>query len=361
MRAALALWLAVAAAGPVPPASGALYRVLWAKPLVPPGFLEWKPREAGGPAVDAATGLVVVGTRDAYLRALHPDGSLLWEFKAGAGFEAPALVEGDTVYAGSLDGRLYALEKATGKERWRYDAREELGSRPVAAGGLVYVTTLQDTLLALDAKTGAWKWNQRRENAGRFTIRGAGGPAVANGTVYAGFSDGVVAAFDAASGTARWERPVAPKGDFMDVDSTPLLEGTRVYVAAYSGVVTALEAATGKTIWEARVPGASRLVLTGGRLVAVGAASVLALSPKSGKVLWTTPLEGVPAGDPVATPVALLVPNTAGLLLLEPGWGRRLRTFTRGKGISASPALLGRTLYLLTDGGELVALELGAR
>jgi outer membrane protein assembly factor BamB len=352
------LLLSAAAAAPEQPPLSRLYRVAWHKPLVKPGLLEWKPREAGGPGVDPATGLVVVGTRDGLLQAFTTDGSLLWDFQAGGAFEAPPLVEGNTVYAGNGDGRLYALERSSGKEKWRYEAREEIGSRPLLADGLVYVATLQDTVFAVDASSGAYKWHHRREPTGRFTIRGVAGPAVADGVLYAAYADGTVAALDAKTGATRWERSVAPAGDFTDVDSTPQISGSRVYVAAYSGAVLALDALTGKTAWQVKAPGASRLRLSDGALLAVTASAVLALDPEDGRQRWSTPLGGIPSGEPLVARGYALVPNTAGMLMLDLKTGRRLRLFNMGTGVSASPAALGQRLYVLSNGGEIFALDL---
>src|SRR5574341_609790 len=269
---AAALALAVAAP-PAPPAATSLYRVLWAKQLVPPAFMEYRPAEPGGPAADPATGMVVTGTRDGWVHALLSDGSVRWEFRAESGFQAPPLITSDAVYAGSLDGRLYARDKATGKERWQYDAKEEIGAQPVAAGGFIYVVTLQDTVLALDARTGEWKWHHRREQGDGFTIRGVAEPIVADGVVYAGFSDGTVAALDARNGRVRWERRVALKGDFMDVDGLAMDQG-RLYAAAYSGLLLALNPANGNSVWEVKAPQASRVTAGNGWVTALTANTV---------------------------------------------------------------------------------------
>lgn len=345
---------------PAPPAATNLYRILWTRPLVPKTMLEYRPSEPGGAAVDPATGMVVVGTRDGWVHAFLPDGSLLWDFRAAGGFQAPPLVTGDAVYVGSLDGRLYARDKSTGKERWQYDAKEEMGSQPAAAGGLVYVATLQDTVLALEARSGAFRWHYRREAPGGFTIRGVANPVVEGGALYAGFSDGSVVALDASSGKVRWERKLGPRADFADVDGLAMDEG-RLYAAAYSGVVAALEPATGKAIWEVKAPQACRVAAGKGYLAAVTTDKVLFMTGKDGKELWSLPLQGTPTGSPMALGRGLgllLVPNGQGLLLIDARGARTLRNFTRGEGASSSPVVLGRRLYLLSNGGELVAVEL---
>jgi outer membrane protein assembly factor BamB len=345
-------------AASLPPAPISLWSVRWTRDLVPKPTLEWKAQEPGGPGVDPATGVVVAGTRDGILHAVGPDNRLLWEFQGGAGFEAAPLIRDGVVYAGCGDGILYALELATGKERWRYDAKEEVGTTPVLAGGLIFFATLQDTLFAVDAKTGEWRWHHRRDPPSGFTIRGAAGAAVANGVVYAAYADGTVAALDAAVGSVRWERRVAPSGDFMDIDSTPQVSGSRVFVAAYSGAVYALDAATGVTAWEFRTPGASQLVLAGDRVVAVTTTQVLALSAGDGKQLWNTPFKGMPGGAPIVAAGYVLVPTGVGLLWLDLASGRSLRVADPGSGVTAAAAVRGGRVYLLSNQGQLYALEI---
>lgn len=343
----------------LPPAQLALYSVAWRRPLVAQDGKS--SLEEGGVAVDPATGLVVCGTRDGWLHAFRRDGTLAWEFQAGSAFPAVPTIDGETVYAGSGDGRVYALAAADGKLRWSYDANQEMGTRPAVAGGVVYVMSLQDTLVALDAATGAWKWIHRREARGidrGFTIRGAAAALVRDGVVYGAYSDGFVAALDASNGQVRWERQVAPAGDYTDVDGL-WLEGNRLYAAAYSGALLALDPATGGTLWSFRAPLLSRVITAGGLVIAVGATQLHGLSPATGEPVWTVPLQGAASASPITAGKWLLVPaQDGGLRFVEPASGRTLRAFDAGSGIGAQPGTDGRRVYVLSNGGVLYALDL---
>jgi outer membrane protein assembly factor BamB len=347
------------AASMLAPAPRELYRVAWQRPFVPLGSLEYRPVEAGGVAVDASSGLVVFGTRDGWLHAVRPDRSLAWEFRAQAGFAGSPAIAGGTVYAGARDGRLYALALATGKELWRYDSNEELGTRPVIRQGIVYVASLQDTVFAVDAATGAWRWHHRREGGSGFSIRGAADVVAGEGAVFGAYSDGTVAALDAASGKVLWERSVAPPGDQIDVDGLALEEG-RLYAAAYSGAVLALDPKTGKQIWSARVPGAHVLTTGRGLVFVVTPTAVVALGTADGGQAWSSPLgDGGAAGQPLLVDRWLVVPAAqGGLRWLEAASGRALRVFDPGNGVSGVPAQSGRRVYVLSNGGALFALDL---
>jgi outer membrane protein assembly factor BamB len=339
------------------PVPAKVWTVAWQRQLVPASLLEYHPQELGGPAIDAATGVVVVGTRDGWLHAFDQDGRRLWEFEAGGRFDAPARIDGGIVYAGSADGRLYALDLGDGKLKWSYDAREEVGTTPVVADGRVLVMTLQDTLLAVDAKTGAWMWHHRREPKGGFTIQGAASVRVSDGRAFGAYSDGTVAALDLATGAVKWEREIAPAGNFMDVDSL-CLDGGRLYAAAYSGAVYGIDAATGKELWELRAPGASRLALGGGSLVVQTTTQAIGVSPGSGATRWTRKLEGAPWGEIVVVGGRAAIPDGKGLSLLDAETGEILRIFDPGTGVSATAAWRGGRAYVLSNSGALFALDM---
>lgn len=355
---ALALAVGPGVATALPPAPVRLYQIAWQRSFVPLRPLERRPEERGGAAFDPATGLVIFGTRDGWLHAVRSDGRVAWELR-GAGPFGPPAIEGDTVYVGSADGRLYAVALSTGRERWRYKAEEDLTTRPAVAHGAVLVASLQDTVFAVDAATGAWRWHHRRENKrADFTIFGAASVVAGPEAVYAAYSDGFAAALDPASGAPRWERQVAPAGDHLDVDALAV-DGARLYAAAYSGAVLALDAATGETRWTFEAPGAAQLALADGLLVAVTTANVYGLAPTDGGTVWTAHLGGSPAGKPVAVGRWILVPaGSGGLRWLEAASGRTLRVFDPGTGVSGPPAAAGARVYVLSNGGDLLALDL---
>lgn len=96
------------------------------------------------------------------LYKLTPDGKVKWTYRAAAqpalssllsfglpkaGFISAALVTQDAVYAGDMGGTIYALDRATGSERWKIDTRAApfpgahtsncIFSSPILAEGLV--------------------------------------------------------------------------------------------------------------------------------------------------------------------------------------------------------------------------------
>ncbi|GAB6861058.1 PQQ-binding-like beta-propeller repeat protein [Haloplanus litoreus] len=94
-----------------------------------------------GPAVEAATGTVYVGSHDSRLHALDAvTGNTRWTFDTDGSIIGCPTVAGDHVLVGSYDRTCYALEKLTGEARWTVDGVGYVTSAPTVVDGAVYFT-----------------------------------------------------------------------------------------------------------------------------------------------------------------------------------------------------------------------------
>jgi PQQ-dependent dehydrogenase (methanol/ethanol family) len=143
-----------------------------------------------------------------------------YEFRDSRGVEATPLIVDGVMYVTSAWSVVYALDAKTGDELWVYDPlvpRErgalaccDVVNRGVAVWrGKVYVGTLDGRLIAIDAATGSKLWEQVTVDQSKpYTITGA--PRAARGLIYIGNGGaefgvrGYVSAFDAESGILRW-------------------------------------------------------------------------------------------------------------------------------------------------------------
>ncbi len=205
-------------------------------------------------------GTVFIGSDDGNLYALDARaGSLKWKFASeGIVRSTPAVANG-LVYFTSDDGYLYAVNTDDGTRAWSTDignyydrkAREDLGnspsptgydyvqSSPVAADGTVYAGSFDGKLYALAADTGQVKWTFVTQKK----IRGT--PAVDQGVVYVGSWDKLMYAVDAATGAVKWATGIGG-----EVQSTPVVANGMVYTASRKASVVALAAQTGELKWE---------------------------------------------------------------------------------------------------------------
>ena len=115
--------------------------------------------------------------------SLEPPLEVLWKFGTGDEVGPPA-VSGGTVYIGSRDEYVYALDADTGTEKWKFETGGWTASSPAVSGDTIYIScSWDDYVYALDADTGTEKW--KFETGGRT----ASSPAVYGGTVYIGSGD----------------------------------------------------------------------------------------------------------------------------------------------------------------------------
>ena len=151
-----------------------------------------------------------------------------WTFRTGAAVISTPAVSNGTVYVGSSDHNLYALDASSGTLRWKFASGGRVTSSPAVAAGRVYFSSYDSNLYALDAASGALAWKFTTAGERRFSgkhLHGAepaaevmpdpfdvflSSPVVVAGVVYFGSGDGNVYALDAASGTL--DRLHAPHG-----------------------------------------------------------------------------------------------------------------------------------------------------
>jgi outer membrane protein assembly factor BamB len=201
---------------------------------------------------------VYFGSGDGHLYALDAaSGDLKWKFQTGDVVHAsPAYADG-TVFFGSWDSYFYAVDARTGKEKWRFhggedpDTHNQVGfqSSPAVVDGVVYTGCRDSNLYAIDAATGKEKWHFN--NGGSWVISS---PAVSRGRVIFGTSDSsLYRVVDAQTGKAIVEQ----QGKAY-IYSSPSVAGDLVFVGILNGTLEARDFATGNVLWEFQTDASKR-------------------------------------------------------------------------------------------------------
>ena len=135
-----------------------------------------------------------------------------------------------TVYVGSWDYHVYALDVESGDVEWKYRTRDLIyGSPAVAEDGTVLVGSSDGSFYALSPE-GALLWTYDTLDPIRSS------PAVArDGTIFFGAGDGRLYALNA-DGTRAWSFDTTSE-DRNDLNSSPALGTERVYLGGESGFV----------------------------------------------------------------------------------------------------------------------------
>lgn len=159
---------------------------------------------------------------------------------------SPVAIDGRLYFSGAM-GIVYAADVLTGKLLWSYDPRTNEGAgrnaRLVYANnrgvawwnGKVYVALKDGRMIAIDAATGQPVWTTRFLREGDRTTS-SGAPRIFNGKVIIGNSGaetggrGYVTAMDAATGKILWRFFTIPGNPAIDKDET-----TRIASDTWSG------------------------------------------------------------------------------------------------------------------------------
>lgn len=234
---------------------------------------------ASSPAV-SADGTVYVGSQDGRLYAINADGTLKWRYETGAEiYSSPAIATDGTIYVTSWDDHLYALNP-DGTLKWSYVVGDTTvgsggySSPAIASDGTVYVGSFDDHLYALNPD-GTLRWRYATGD----DIDSS--PAVASdGTVYVGSADDKLYALSP-DATLRWSYTT---GGNVDSDPAIAADGT-VYVASNDGNLYALNP-DGTLKWSNTTGGGSGPVVGADGTVYVGSDGKLyALNP-DGSIKW---------------------------------------------------------------------------
>jgi outer membrane protein assembly factor BamB len=220
-------------------------------------------------------GRVFVGGWDGKVSALDAaSGRRLWTFQTGGAVKGGLAGAGGLVYAGSYDGHVYALDATTGRPVWRASGSPQLFghgtfySTPVVAYGRVYVGSTDGRMYSFGARSGKLRWSHR---TGGYVY---GSAAVWHQLVLVGSYDHHFYAFDAATGAERWS--VEADGP---ISGSATVIGGIAYFATLHGTLYAVGADDGHVIWTFGDGAYAPAVSDGRKLYVVGYSVVYGFRP----------------------------------------------------------------------------------
>lgn len=189
-------------------------------PLVEAGDRIW-----GAPAY--ANGTLFVGSLDGKLRAVAADGTERWSDSLGS-IAGDVTVDGDTVYVGTLDSHLHAVDATTGSERWDFKGSNWFWARPLVTSDTIYAPTTVGTVHAIDRATGNGKWESKPTSA---QIHAS--PVLVGGVLVIADRDGHIHGLDPSTGAELWEQQQADESFLAD----PLVLESAVFYLSKDGTL----------------------------------------------------------------------------------------------------------------------------
>lgn len=246
------------------------------------GETHWKFKTGGAvhssPAVFKNT--VYIGSFDGYYYAIDAKtGQLKWKFKSGGEkwsgeisflglkpvdkymedlwdfFLSSPVINPDkqnsSVFFGSSDGNVYALNANTGELKWKFEVKGSIHCSPVLYKNTLYIGSWDANLYAIDIQTGKQRW--KFETGTQLGFKGIESTvAVANDMVYFGARDPFLFALNAETGKLVWKYDAA----YSWIISSAVVAGDVLYVGTSDTfALLGLDAKTGKELFKFKTNG----------------------------------------------------------------------------------------------------------
>ncbi len=278
-----------------------------------------------------------------------------WVFKCGDSVEStPAIVEG-VVYISSTDKHLYAVELATGKEKWK----TKLGimkAAPAVKGDRVYVGDVGGTVYCVDAKTGKKQWQYEPESGGEIV---SGCNFHGDNVLVA--AQGMPVTCLSPDGKRVWEFPIDG-----GANGCPTVSGDVVFASGCDSKFHAIDAKTGKELWAVDIPGqAAATCAVADDVAYVGTVTnqVVAIDLKAQKKLWEfepkVKSQAFYSSAALTADLVILGSRDQKVYALDRKTGEEKWTFVTEGMVDPSPVIAGGRVYVgcLSQTAEFYVLD----
>lgn len=302
--------------------------------------------------------------------ALDPKGEVaayrgkqrIWEKKVSKrGLSSGVTAAEGLVIVGNQKGQLFALDQASGEQKWQAQLSGALLSPSLVQAGRVITLANDGTVFAHDLTTGQQVWAYKLQNA-QFSLRGLASPVNLDGrTILVASSNAYVYAIDALSGVPRMQRRVAVnngRSDIQrlnDIDGDPVVAGRFMVTSSFQGQVTVTDLAAMQVVWSEDASSNKRPEVADNKVfVAKTDGKLVAYDLGTGQLLWENDsLLNRQLSNPVMLGSDLVVGDLDGVLhLLDPNSGQLVgRSKTSGE--VRSLRVIDNQLYVSTRKGAL--------
>jgi outer membrane protein assembly factor BamB len=302
-----------------------------------------------------ADGTLYTGSGDGVIYALDVNtGQEIWSTGGFGQLENSGAVAGDILVVGGYDQRVRALDSHTGEVLWSFGTSSFVQASPLIVDDLVYIAT-DHALYALDLHSGELKWETRTGDEGAYI----GPPAYEDGIIYT-TGGKYLLAVESASGTDLWRI----QGN--DAFTALAVANQMIYVGNFDGSFYAFDQETGEEKWKFR--GGSIFwagpAVEGDTVYTGNENIVYALHAQTGEQLWSFEAGSKSVSEPTLSDGVVYVSDSSHefprgprhLYALDAETGEKLWTFETVATFLPAPAVGEAAIYVTTT-GEVYALE----
>jgi outer membrane protein assembly factor BamB len=302
----------------------------------------------------------------------------LWKFKCEDEIRGTPAISDGSLFIGSYDNNLYALDATDGKFQWKYPAEGGIVSCPAILDGNIYIGSEDKLLHVVSARSGKVVWTYYTDAPVRSS------PRIADGHVFIGSDDGYLHAVNIHTGRMVWRFESADAirstplvlddmvyfgceaGDYYAVNFrgdlkwrfrakrsiTSSTVGTKhaIYFTSMDSTLYALDPSNGWALWRFRMGKASiSTPCIAGDLIIAGAADgfIYAVDSKSSKEIWRFRTDHQVNGSPVIYKDSVYCGSVDGnLYCLEYRTGRLRWKFGTEAAITGTPLIYDDVVYV---------------
>lgn len=323
------------------------------------------PTSRGGSGLSSADGFIYMTSQQGQVFALNLEqrekrlifpAAGEWKYPTegkglGVVYGNPTLA-GGKVYVGTLEGVVYSLDRATGRELWRKSLGGAIVGRPVVAGERLLVGAGRK-LYALDLGTSQLLWPEPFTTQARIWAS----PVVGGDKVFVASMDHSIYAVDVATGKFIWGFPT--QGALF---APPVLEADRLYVGSFDGGLYAVETNQGQPAWPQPFLAGGWLwtqpLFSEGNIIAGTLDNkVYAIDAGGGGVVWERPFDSGPTTAAAAEGRLILGFRDGQVLGLDAATGQQRWQFNARSPVQPELLVLGGLVYVATEGSIIYAID----
>ena len=287
------------------------------------------------------------------------DGKEVWRFTTESGFEAIPLILDGVCYIGAADGRLYALDAATGKKKWEpFETADKIlasaswAKDPASDKKWVLVGSYDFSFYALDAATGKQLWKVETENFINST------PSVtADGLALFGGCDAQMHVV-----SLKEQKEIRKLDAEAYVPASAAAVGNMVYFGSDSKKVYAFDVNDEKPVWTYRDRNFSYFAspAVSDDTVFIGARDkrLHAIDRKTGEARWAFATKGDVDSSPVLCRDGAIVFGSMDgrLYCVEGATGKQRWSYEIGSDIASSPAVANGLILIGANDGNVYCI-----
>lgn len=305
-----------------------------------------------------AIGLATLGMAALSSADFNGPAPLVWRWSQStvASPTGSPAVDGNVVYV-SVGSRIYALDKDSGNQRWRYPIGEPITgvflTSPLLINGLVVAADDNRWIYCVKASDGSnvWKYRMPQPISGQIQQSGK--------LVVAQLSDNTIQVLDTETGQPVWENP---QKIFTGIVGGIATSDGNVIVMQGDNKVVAKSIATQKTVWEKTFTDltiGSRPIVFNETIYLNNGPYVTALSSLTGKKKWEVFVGVKTVRSPAVSAEGVASITQDGSLFLIDPFGKLLtrKPIPTGSSPSTSPSWVGKFVMVGSANGSLNLID----